>query len=62
MPPGTFYGWVRRGVVPAWRIGGRGGRRLVVTGLGQRLGLESIRRLVENEEVNYGQSTRPAEE
>ncbi|HEY2154138.1 MAG TPA: recombinase family protein [Isosphaeraceae bacterium] len=54
VPPGTFYSWVRRGVIPSRRIGEGGSRRLVVTGLGERPDLGSIRRLVRNEEVNDG--------
>ncbi len=61
VPPGTVYSWARRGVVASRRIGEGGGRRLVVTGLGERPDLESIRRLIGNEEDVHGRSTQPAE-
>jgi hypothetical protein len=61
IPPGTVYSWARRGVVGSRRIGEGGHGRLVITGLGSRPDLESIRRHLSNGEVGGGPSTRVAQ-
>jgi DNA invertase Pin-like site-specific DNA recombinase len=61
VPSGTVYSWARRGVVASRQIGEGGGRRLVVTGLGGRPDLESIRRRIGTEERSHGPSKTPAE-
>jgi hypothetical protein len=61
VPAGTVYSWARRGVVASPQIGEGGGRRLVVTGLGERPDLESIRRRIGTEERSHGPSKPPPE-
>jgi hypothetical protein len=60
VPPGTIYGWVRRGLVPTRRIGEGRGRRLVVTGLGDHPDLGAIRRFVKLRERTDGPPTHDA--
>ena len=57
VPPGTIYRWIRRGLVPTRQIGDGGGKRLVVTGLGDHAGPGSIRRIVKLRETTDGRPT-----
>jgi DNA invertase Pin-like site-specific DNA recombinase len=61
VPPSTVYSWARRGVVSTRLIGDGGHGRLVITGLGSRPDLDSIRRRTSAKEVGNGPSTRVAE-
>jgi hypothetical protein len=62
VPPGTVYSWARRGVVGARRIGEGGHGRPVITGLGSRPDLGSIRRRMSAGKVDDVQTSRDAED